>query len=38
MLAMCEKIDDEDRTPIERAEERSERFSEYSDKGAEDTD
>jgi hypothetical protein len=34
LLEMCGEIDDEDRTLVERAEERSERFSEYSDKRA----
>ncbi|WP_216846474.1 DUF3560 domain-containing protein [Granulicella sp. L56] len=38
LLEMCGEIDDEDRTLVERAEERSERFSEYSDKRAEDAD
>jgi hypothetical protein len=38
LLAMCGEIDDEDRTLVERAKERSERFSEYSDKRAEDAD
>jgi hypothetical protein len=38
LLEMCEEIDDEDRTLVERAEERSERFSEYSDKRSEDAD
>ena len=38
LLAMCGEIDDEDRTLVERAEELSERFSEYSDKRAEDAD
>ena len=38
LLDMCGEIDDEDRTLVERAEERSERFSEYSDKRAEDAD
>jgi Domain of unknown function (DUF3560) len=38
LLEICGEIDDEDRTLVERAEERSERFNEYSDKRAEDAD
>ena len=36
LLEPCEEIDDEDTTLVDRAEERSERFSDYSDKRAED--
>lgn len=36
LLELCGEIEDEDTTLVDRAEERSERFSEYSDKRAED--
>lgn len=36
LLELCGEIDDEDTTLVDRAEERSERFSEYSDKRTED--
>ena len=36
LLELCDEIDDEDTTLVDRAEERSDRFSEYSDKRAED--
>ena len=36
LLELCEEIEDEDTTLVDRAEERSERFSDYSDKRAED--
>jgi len=36
LLELCGEIDDEDTSLVDRAEERSERFSEYSDKRADD--
>ncbi len=38
LLELCGEIGDEDTSLVERAEQRSERFSEYSDKRAEDAD
>lgn len=38
LLELCGEIGDEDTSLVERAEERSDRFSEYSDKRAEDAD
>lgn len=36
LIELCGEIDDEDKTLVERAEERSERFEDYSDKRAND--
>lgn len=38
LLELCGEIDDEDTSPVNRAEECSERYSEYSDNRAEDAD
>ena len=38
LIELCGEIDDEDTSLVDRAEDRSERFSEYSDKRAEDAD
>jgi hypothetical protein len=38
LLELCDEIGDEDSTLVDRAEERSERFNEYSDKRADDAE